>query len=195
MSKFSNMIIFILGAGIGSVTTWFCVKKKYEQIAQEEIDSVKEVFSKKEKKLSNEIDEAHEKMKENEEVDYATIAKLYSENPNKREFMDYSAISSEKQPKGENDMNEQPYVISPDEFGEIDAYEKISLSYYNDQILADEDDVMVEDIENTIGCDSLNHFGEYEDDSVFVRNNRLKCDYEILIDHRNFSDVVANKPN
>ena len=24
------------------------------------------------------------------------------------------------------------------------------------------------------------HFGEYEEDTVFVRNNDLKCDYEIL---------------
>ena len=40
-------MIFFLGAGVGSLVTWKIVKTKYEQIAQEEIDSVKEVFSKR----------------------------------------------------------------------------------------------------------------------------------------------------
>ena len=47
----SNFIIFATGAVIGSVVTWKIIKTKYEQIAQEEIDSVKEVFSKKEDDL------------------------------------------------------------------------------------------------------------------------------------------------
>ena len=40
---------FILGAASGSAVTWYSVKKKYEEIAQREIDSVKEVFAKREK--------------------------------------------------------------------------------------------------------------------------------------------------
>ena len=37
---------FLIGAGVGSITTWKLLKTKYEQIAQEEIDSVKDVYSK-----------------------------------------------------------------------------------------------------------------------------------------------------
>ena len=45
MSKaFSNLVIFATGAVVGSLATWQFVKKKYEQLAQEEIDSVKEAF-------------------------------------------------------------------------------------------------------------------------------------------------------
>ena len=44
---------FIIGASIGSFVTWRLVKKKYEQIAQEEIDSVKEVFSRRNIQNSN----------------------------------------------------------------------------------------------------------------------------------------------
>ena len=86
-------------------------------------------------------------------------------------------------------------VVSPDEFGEIDEYEKISLTYYIDGSLADDNDELIEDVDGTIGFESLNHFGEYEDDSVFVRNDRLKCDYEILLDQRNYSDVVNIYPH
>jgi len=85
-------------------------------------------------------------------------------------------------------------VISPDSFGEMDDYNRISLTYYADGVLADEDDEVVDDVDATVGSDALNHFGEYEDDSVFVRNDSRKCDYEILLDTRNYADVVKKKP-
>lgn len=47
------------------------------------------------------------------------------------------------------------------------------------------------EIQQSIGFESLGHFGEYEDDSVFVRNDRLKTDYEILLDEENYSDSYA----
>ena len=84
---------------------------------------------------------------------------------------------------------DQHYIIRPDEFGEYDDYDAISLTYYADHILTDEDDEIVEDIEDKIGFDALSHFGEYEEDSVFVRNDRIKCDYEILLDQRKYSEV------
>ena len=75
-------------------------------------------------------------------------------------------------------------MISPDEFGEFEDYRTINLSYYADEVLADEDDNIIEDIEGTVGEESLSHFGEYDDDAVHVRNDRIKCDYEILLDER-----------
>lgn len=92
-------------------------------------------------------------------------------------------------------MEIKPYVISPEEFGEFEDYERISLSYYADQVLADEDDEKVDDVDNVVGLESLTHFGEFEDDSVFVRNDRLKCDYEILLDQRTYSDVMKQRPH
>lgn len=92
-------------------------------------------------------------------------------------------------------MEMKPYIISPEEFGEFEDYERISLSYYADQVLADEDDEKVEDVDNVIGLESLTHFGEFEDDSVFIRNDRLRCDYEILLDQRTYSDVIKQRPH
>lgn len=85
---------------------------------------------------------------------------------------------------------DEPYTITPDEFGEMDGYQQISLTYYADGTLADEDDRIIEDVEGEIGSDNLEKFGEYEDDAVFVRNDFYRCDYEILMDHRNYDDVV-----
>ena len=71
----------------------------------------------------------------------------------------------------------------------------LSLTYYADQVLTDENNEEVDDVEEIVGEESLTHFGEYEDDSVFVRNDRLKCDYEILLDQRNYSDVTKTMPH
>ena len=62
-------------------------------------------------------------------------------------------------------------------------------------MLTDENDEIIEDVEETVGFESLNHFGEYEDDSVFVRNDARKCDYEILLDQRTYSEVAKGRPH
>ena len=51
----------------------------------------------------------------------------------------------------------------------------------------------MDDVEYVVGSDALNSFGEYEGRFVFVRNDRLKCDYEILLEQRKYSDVVNKK--
>ena len=205
-NKITSFMMFIFGAAVGSVVTWQYVKKKYEQIAQEEIDSVKETFSRNAKlelkSKDNETEENNntrtivEKAKDKPSVvEYA--AKLrkqgYTNYSNTDSLSEDSNVSEEE--ADENMINDKPYVISPDEFGEFYDYETISLIYYADQVLADEDDELVEDIEETVGFESLNAFGEYEDDSVFVRNDRLKCDYEILLDQRKYSDVIKRRPH
>ena len=53
----------------------------------------------------------------------------------------------------------------------------------------------IEDVDDVVGMESLTHFGEYEDDSVFVRNDRLRCDYEILMDERTYSEAQKERPH
>ena len=43
-NKFVYFAVFAVGALVGSAASMHYFKKKYEQIAQEEIDSVKETF-------------------------------------------------------------------------------------------------------------------------------------------------------
>lgn len=167
-----------VGAVIGSAVTWKYTKMKYEKIAQEEIDSVKSVFSKKENEVNSKLSEANKLLKENLNVEYSEMANMYKKSEEK------SVI--EKVP-----YSKDIYIIEPDQYGEIDDYELISLSWYDDDVLADDMDNEIDDYEYVVGLDFMNHFGEYEDDSVFVRNDTRKCDYEILRDKRKFSEVAA----
>lgn len=195
-SKLSTFLAFVFGAAVGSAATWQYVKKKYEQLAQDEIDSVKVAFSKRESELDNEPGNTHVKNKAEQAKDKPNIAE-YAAQLRERGYTNYANTSGESKKEEEKEPMtiDKPYVIAPEEFSEFDDYEKISLTYYADQILADDNDEIIDDVEDVIGFESLNSFGEYEDDSVFVRNDRLKCDYEILLDQRKYSDVVNRKPH
>lgn len=190
MSKLKGFMIFAVGAAAGAVVTWKYLKTTYEQIAQEEIDSVKAVFMNKE---HMEKSETENKSKKTESTDEKPNMMDFAGKVKKKDYVDYSNLNEDDAMTVRKKV-EKPYVITPDEFGEFEAYTKISLTYYADKVLADENDEIVEDVEGVVGFESLNHIGEYENDSVHVRNDRLKCDYEILLDQRNYSEVLETKP-
>lgn len=188
-NSIKSVLVFSLGAAVGSVLTWRILKTRYEKKTQEEIDSVKEVFSRK-----RDIEESTECSEQSEEADRqhveemaaAATEALNTYNPDQK-------VDTEIMRKKATQKYRDPYVISPDEFGELEdeGYDTETLSYYADGVLTDEMDNPVEDVEGTVGSESLNHFGDYEDDAVHVRNERLKCDYEILYDFRRFKDVFS----
>lgn len=188
MSKKLHVVVaFSFGAATGAAVAWQYTKKKYEQLVQEEIDSVKKVFSERESKVAA-VNAKPESATEKPNItEYA--AGLYNKKYMQRPDGNLDNVERET----ENHMlNEAPYVISPDEFGEFDDYENISLTYYADQVLTDENNDLIDDIPATVGFEALNSFGDYEEDSVFARNDGLKCDYEILRDEREFSEVARN---
>lgn len=182
----TNLIMFTAGAAIGSAVTWIFVKKKYEQIAQDEINSVKEVFSKKNKELQTPDPAA--------DISRDIVKEPTRFEPTEEELDENLRLTANYRTTYFYAEYSKPYVIPPAEFGEKEDYDKISLTYYADNILVDDDNTLLEDVENVVGFESLTHFGEYEDDSVFVRNDRLQCDYEILLDQRKYSDVLKQKP-
>lgn len=178
-SKIQLGVVFVLGAIVGGAATRYYIKNKYEQLAQEEIDSVKQMFLKMFLKKA----ECEKKDIFSEEATQTTD-----------EIDDALNILRTNGYVQEDDTEESGgiYVISPEEFGNRSDYDSISFTYYANGVLADEYDEIVPDVENTIGIDSLNHFGEYEEDSVFVRNDIKKCDYEILLDESNYTGVIKN---
>ena len=195
MSKATGFVMFVLGAAVGSVVTWQYTRKKYEQIAQEEIDSVKEIFSRRESATDVEIISPEPQTAKIGKPEEKPDITEYAARLERDGYTNYSNVGDKKKKEEQETMEIKPYVISPEEFGEFEDYERISLSYYADQVLADEDDEKVDDVDNVVGLESLTHFGEFEDDSVFVRNDRLKCDYEILLYQRTYSDVMKQRPH
>lgn len=93
-----------------------------------------------------------------------------------------------------NRDTDEPYVISVDEFTlERNEYDKVTLGYYReDDTLVDENDIPVDDIEQVIGAASLGQFGKFSGDKniVYVRNERVGIDYEVMFDERSYQEVI-----
>lgn len=173
----NKVFIFTLGAAAGSLLTWKLLEKKYKQIADEEIASVKEIYKAKYENQHYEEDVESEKID-----DIAGVKIAYY-----KQAADYSndeAVIEVEQ--GEDRI--EPYVITPEEYGDKEGYETRSLTFYADEILADENEDIINEPENMIG-DALNHFGEYADFAVYVRDENNECDYEILKHDETFADV------
>lgn len=175
---------FIFGAAAGAAGAWYVCKTKYERIAQEEIDSVKEVFS--------------EKMKHTEEKKQegrVPVDIFASDGEAMKNFQnEYGYKPSFKKPDNlpkVQDDRPRPYIVTPDEYGDQDGYELIELIYYRDHILVTSvDNEIVEDVDDIVGFESFNHFGENKDypDQIYIRNDEHQCDYEIVRDSRTYEE-------
>lgn len=190
-----NLLCFVAGAAIGSVVTWKLIEKKYKDLADEEIESVIETFKNRRPRITkDEVKETVEKVinkwkEPKETVEDIVTAEGYSiEN---EEEIDEDDESNYTVNVDNDDTVITPYVIEPERFGEYNEYGTKTLTYYSDNVLTDEIDnpITSEEMVTMIGPDALDHFGEYEDDSVYIRDEMNEMDYEILKSEKKFSEI------
>ena len=194
--KLSSAIIFCGGVFIGGFLTWDFFKTKYEKIADEEIASVKETFEHREPRPDKNY-KVEEALKVNDEYINVSpgvaerIIKIIDSNG----YRNYSNTAIETDKKGGTaDMElKQPYVITPEQYEDNVDYTKVSLTWYNDEVLED-DWGNVLDPDDVIGSDALKTFGQYEKDGVFVRDDDEQIDYEVLLDTRSYKEAYGHDP-
>ena len=214
----NKLIMFGLGAATGSLLTWKLLEKKYKDLADEEIQSVKDKFNEREEmertvvkveesttsvenptiEVKEQKDDAHDKLSD-------FLARRKAREKERNEYFrnkakelgydlseDDDVVVTEKEDGSlwitAKTEGVEPYVISPDEFGDTQYYENKSWTYYSDNIITDEVGQIVDDPELYLG-DALTHFGEFEDDAVHVRNENLECDYEVIKIEESFAEI------
>lgn len=190
-----NLLCFVTGAVIGSVVTWKLIEKKYKDLADEEIESVIETFKNRKPRITKDnvketVEKVINKYKEPKEIveDIVTAERYSIEN---EEEIDEDDESNYTVNIDNDDTVITPYVIEPERFGEYNEYGTKTLTYYADNVLTDEIDnpITSEEMVTMIGPDALDHFGEYEDDSVYIRDEMNEMDYEILKSEKTFSEI------
>lgn len=196
-----KFVVFAAGAAAGSLVTCKILKDKYEEDINRELDELRAHYKKLNEIQQKKIDEIVQDRKEEEEDTENKDVKVaevrnQKENPNLFEYqsvlsnLGYKNKPEDNEDEEEDEDVEKPYVIRPDEFRMFDDYDDIYLTYYEDEYLADDDDVLVDDVENTVGWDSIKRIGEYEDDIIHVRNDALKADFEIVSVSEKYEDVI-----
>lgn len=167
-------MIFLAGGVIGSIATWKLVKTKSERRADDEIASMREYYRNKYKFKTKEVDT---------EICKDSVEKLNE----KVQQLGYKTDKDDMETEDEEDMG-RPYVIPPGESWEQD-YPTLTLTYYEgDQILANDRNEIIDNIDELVGEDFAEHFGEYEDDSVYICNDNMQVYYEILRDYGKYSE-------
>lgn len=181
-NKLAFVLGLVVGGAAGTFASWRILKAKYKKIADEEIESMKAVLA---KKIAEDNNEPKEEEPEEAPSKIQKVPEEYIELTKKYTNGDELGISE----------GQKPYTIDPDEFGDHDEYDTETLIYYADGVLAHFRGDVVEDVAGTIGTDALTKFGENENDpdTVYVRNDILQFDYEILRDESMFSEVLKEQ--
>ena len=164
--KIRELIIFVVGVGVGIGASYNIIKKKHEEILEEEIASVKETYSKNNKE-SDEVTE--EKKPEPEEI--ASVKEKYE-----KLTKEYSELNED------SCANSEIYEISYDDFGE-EGYEEIELTYYiDDETLTDDADEPMEELDIISSIGSIDILDGCKDgEYIYIRNKEKEIDYSIAI--------------
>lgn len=204
-----NVIIFSVGVGVGALAGMQLTKNKYMSMAEQEIEAMREYNRKKKKPTEDKNEEQkakpvkndHEKAELTDKGNYKKITRLYSDAEEE------AAVTKIEEKEIENEKNEYdeyekistdanrtdfpaPYIIDITQFSEEMAhFDKINLYYYaGDDTLADVDEDAFDDPRYYVGDEALNNFDECN--TVYVRNERLAMDYEIIRVEGSYRELV-----
>lgn len=195
-----NVISFTAGVIVGGVTGFIVAQKMLKTTLdaelEEQIKDVKEHYKllRKEEEYSTPMILAEKYDDVLEGLEYLA----HEEKTDEEDDDDIQEIEEESEaiPVGnlfERNKNE-PYVIPVAEFmNDSNSFDKITITYFEeDDVLCDEREEVIPNVEGTVGNDALTKFGYMSDDEkiVYVRNERLKTDFEVLKEEKSYAEVV-----
>ena len=170
-----SFVAFVVGAAAGAAATWFYAKKYFGDIVEDTVRKCNAVEAEEQPKMNRQDDEEDTSSSDasDEPKKEADGRVLYN-----KAIKDsgYSDKASEK----------KPYVITAEEYRDGDMLTSVSWSYYEDGVVTDEYDNIVDDVEQAIGEDFVEAFGD--DDVAYVRNEDRHCDYEIVREWCRYKD-------
>lgn len=190
---------FLIGAVSGAFGARIYLKNRYEALADKEIDEVKKMYLEKEIELESKISEEKPKKKKASTKKKETKSEKTEEKPKRvKQKINYNDISrKEEEVKAENEAPEEeepaePYEITFQEFDdEHPEYDKINLSYYDEDGSLVTDDEEIVDADDTIGVENLDKFVSDEMNEMYVRNNAISTDYDIALVYGNYVKMMG----
>lgn len=192
MTKAVAFATFVIGAILGSSVTYFKLEKRH----RDEIEQIKEKFTYKKPDADADKTEEDEDSADSEE----DIRAFSKEKPDISSYVSnlkksgYLYDEEDEEPKVP--IADKPYVIPTDTYGSMDEYDLVGYTLFADGILADENDEKIEEdeIDDIVGLDAITQLCESGEEIIHVRNDRLKLDYEIVLDQRKWNDIYGHIP-
>ena len=213
MNMVERLSIFAAGAVVGVLAAKTYFSTKYKQQAEEEIRQMRDYIQKKEAKIK-EAEREHSEFQEFEDEDTLSspdnFASLARDEEAKSAYFKYATkyatttpitdiskedfdamkerLAGSEHPEEEHD---EPYILTVEEFEDgKPGYDSIGLSYYRgDDSLVDDAEELV-DVDETVGEENLDVFRRSDQDSIYIRNDRIGVVYEIIAIDGNFYDDI-----
>ena len=188
MKTVKGIFIFVIGVVSGTFVGAQIAKKKYEEIANEEIEEIRAYY----KERATELPEQTVEMTRDEEPTPVEAPEEKSiEVEERKQYNDIIQRGNYMANDKEEQTNTQyaPYTIDPSEFGKDGEYDTMTCTYFADGVLVDDVDQEFEDWDLHVGRHHVDIFNEFpEATCVYVRNDYDGMDYEILKDDWCWSD-------
>ena len=200
-------LIFAAGVALGSLVTWLATKETYKSKAQEEIDSVKEVYARINQEAIDKAAAAKNKPDiatyVNNHYNYPPEATTASSSDHETTTIPYNELPDE-----DEDYYEEPiiegriYEISPAEFASYsNDNSRITLIRFEDDIYVDEhyDRVDPRDYfdkllvlqDRSDPVEPLNYIRRMSKDEICIRNTELKLDIDVVTEGRTYKDFMS----
>ena len=180
--------IFVAGLSIGFIGGVVATKNYFAQRAEEDIESVKEVYKEDLERVKSEMAENFNEVVDS--VEPNKVSEMEKNDIPTQGYVDYSAIIKKmnngefegEKPEEKVSVSVHPYTISDEEFIEMNNYNKETYTYIKeDDVFLNMNYSLVQGGHDVIGVDNLDQFGVYEDGTLFVRNDEERTDYEVLL--------------
>ena len=212
------------GICVGAGTTYLLVEKRirkeYRELAEEEIESVKQAykmlykqgeFSTPESAAKAMASTSKDEEKTPEQIGMEAVRKLIKTQgyePESGTLDELRVVDPDLKPVAHNVFTDssvikpsatEPYLISIEEYAEeFRNHEKVTVTYYEaDETLADENDEIIHDIESNVGLDNVVRFGQggsQDENIVYVRNQKTGIDFEICRMTVGYAEHVLGLP-
>lgn len=189
-SKVSFVLGVIIGASVGAVASYNVLNSKYEERIKNEVNSVKETYSKMQHELAEQNKITKEEISKHLEDLTGALAYTQKDPFWYREPADIPVEKPEELPP-QKELVEQkehgdPYEITKEEFGGDGEYRTIDLNFYSDGTLTDDDDIPIDNAKDLFDNEIMTAFdtrvSEGHED-IYIRNPDRGTDYRInLID-------------
>lgn len=171
MKKIS-IVAGIAASALCGAASWFITNVYWKRRNQQEVEAVREGLK-----------EFYEERAAKKELSHQKTVARTEERAAKTEPV--------KIPEPVQEQDESIYIIKPEEYGDNDGWDKLSYLYFpdSDKYVNATYDAPVDDeeIANTLkGLNVATHFGEFEDDAVYVRNEDLKLDVAVYLSDKDF---------
>ena len=115
------------------------------------------------------------------------LASTFVPGENYHDYTQYASTVVTSPPPSDNDdipgIEPEIKFITIDDFGEIPTFSKTTLIYKpNGELIEESSGELVENWADTVGHSWLQHFVNGTADEIYIRNSRLKIDYEVIRD-------------